>query len=295
MKLKGNSGLNLKMTGIVSAVIFGILFIIRMYHTFALIDGASGFFTAHNFTVAVMYALFGAGIILPVVLCYICKDLPSGDMKKKPSFIYVAATLLFALTLLYDAIVNIRTVLAFGGGILGAKEALGGNIGVISTVFGILGAVAMMLSVFVYMKKGTLTGKLSIPMLFPVIWAFLNTLEFFSVTVSYVKVSQLLFTIFYSAFLMVFLFENARVTTGVGRKDSVWFFYATGIITAAFSLTTGLPVFIAGFIAPDKVTSYCPFELYLLSGGIYALASMLVRARTEEPKDEISENVTETE
>lgn len=294
MKLKGNSGINLRTAGIISAVIFGLLFILRLYHTFALIDGNTGFFTGHNFTVPVMYALFGISVIAVLVLCYICKDLPMGEVKKKTSFLYVAASFLFAFTLLYDGFMNVRTVIDYGAGFSAAKEALGGNIGLISTVFSVLGAVAIILSVIVYIKNGTLTGKLSIPMLFPVIWAFLETLGFFSITVSYVKVSQLLFTIFYCAFLMVFLFENARVVTGIGRKDALWFFYATGIITAGFTLVSGVPMFIASIIAPEKIVSYCPFELYALSGGIYALASMLIRA-PEGTETDNSESVTETE
>lgn len=294
MKLKGNSKTGLKMIAVISAVIFGLLFIVRLYQTFSLTDGATGFFTEHNFTVPVMYALLGIGVFEAIVLCYICKDIPMGGVKKKPSFLYIAAAFFFAVTLLYEGFINVRTVISYGGGFAGAKEALDGNIGVISTVFAILGGISVILSVFMYLKNGNNMAKLSIPMLFPVIWAFLKTLGFFSITVSYVKVSQLLLTIFYCAFLMVFLFENARVTTGIGRKDALWFFYATGIITAGLTLVSGVPAFLASIFTPDNTVVYCPFELYALSGGIYALSSMLIRAK-ESDDSEIIEVVTETE
>ena len=131
-------------------------------------------------------------------------------------------------------------------------------------------------------------------MLFPVIWAFAETLEFFSVTVSYLKVSQLFFAIFSAAFLMVFLFENARVLTGIGRKSSVWFFFATGIIAAGLCLCTGIPALLVAVAAPEKAVSYCPFELYTIGGGLYALASVFTRAEEKESA-QITQNVTETE
>lgn len=285
MKLKGNSKAGLKLTAVFSAAAFGLLFIIRLYHTFALTDGATGFFTVHNFTVPVMYALLGIGVIGAVALCYICKDLPSGEVKSKTSVLYVAASFFFALTLIYDGYKNVRKVISYGGGLSAAKEALDGNIGVISTVFAFLGALSIILSVIVYLRDGRKMNILSIPMLFPVIWAFLETLSFFSITVSYVKVSQLLFSIFYCAFLMVFLFENARVLTGVGRRDSLWFFYATGIITAGLTLASGVPSMLSDIFTPGNVVTYCPFELYALSGGIYALASMLIRAKEIDGND----------
>lgn len=294
MKIKGNTGIALKAVAIVSAVLFGLLFILRLYQTFMLTDGTTGFFTEHNFTVPVMYALFGLSITAALALSYVCRDLPAGEVKKKPSALYIAAAFFFAITLFYDGFKNVFTVIDYAGGFSAAKEALGGNIGVISTVFAFLGAFSVIISVFIYLKNGRLMNKLSIPMLFPVVWAFLETLSFFSITVSYVKVSQLLFSIFYCAFLMVFLFENARVVTGIGRKDSLWFFYASGIITAGLALASGVPSFLAGIFVPENIVSYCPFELYALSGGIYAVASMLIRAH-ESDDAENTEIVTEIE
>ncbi|MBR3767410.1 MAG: hypothetical protein IKL10_04110 [Clostridia bacterium] len=294
MKIKGKSGISLKTVGIISAVLFGLLFVIRLYHTFALTDSATGFFTENNFTVILMYILAVGSVIAVCIFSYICSDLPSGDMKKKPSLFYTAAGFLFALTLLYDGIKNILIIVGTKGSFNIIKEAVGGNIGLLSTVFALFGAFTVFAATVIYVKSGTLTGKLKIPMLFPVIWAFLETLGFFSVTVSYVKVSQLLLSIFFTAFLMVFLFENARVTTGVGRQDALWFFYASGIITAGLALSSGVPLFLANLFAPEKLISYTPFELYTLGGGIYALASMLVRAGVKEKTEE--ENiVTENE
>ena len=292
MKGKGSALLSLKTVKLASAVLFGLLLIVRMYQTFALTDGETGFFTKNNITVPLMFLLSAGAAVVICIFCYLIKDFPSGDVKKRKSPLYAAAGLLFAATLLAEGISSVKTIMSAGGGLASMKEAAGGNIGLIGTVFSLLGAVALVLSVFAYMKTGTLTGKLKIPMLFPVLWAFAETLGFFSVTVSYIKISQLFLAIYSAAFLMLFLFENARVTTGIGRKSALWFYYATGIIAAGLCFATGIPSLLATVFKPELVAEYCPFELYTLGGGLYALASLFVRA---EETAVITETLTETE
>lgn len=292
MKTKGSSLLSLKTVKTASAVLFGMLLIVRIYQTFFLTDGETGFFTENNITVPLMFILSAGSAAVICILCYLIKDFPSGDIKKRVSPLYAAAGLFFAFTLLYEGFKSVKLMLSAGGGFSVMKEAVGGNVGLIGVVFSLLGAVAVLFSVFFCLKTGTLTGKLKIPMLFPVLWAFAKTLGFFSVTVSYIKISQLFLAIYSAAFLMLFLFENARVTTGIGRKSALWFYYATAIITAGFCFATGIPSLLAAVFAPEKLVSYCPFELYTLGGGLYALASVFVRA---EETAEITETVTETE
>ncbi len=292
MKVKGNALLSLKTVKLTSAVLFGLLLIVRIYQTFALTDGETGFFTKNNITVPLMFVLSAGAAAVICILCYLIKDFPSGDVKKRTSPLYVVSGLFFAFTLLYEGLKSVKLMLSAGGRFSLMKEAVGGNVGLIGTVFSLLGAGAILLSVFSYMKTGTLTGKLKIPMLFPVLWAFSETLGFFSVTVSYIKIAQLFLAIYSAAFLMLFLFENARVTTGIGRKSALWFYYATGIIAAGFCFATGIPSLLATIFNPELVVSYCPFELYTLGGGLYALASLFVRG---EETAEITDTVTETE
>ena len=107
--------------------------------------------------------------------------------------------------------------------------------------------------------------------------------------------SQLFLAIFASAFLMIFLFENARVVTGTGRKDAVWFYFASGIIAAGLCFSAGLPSFVAAIVSPEKIVSYAPFELYTLGGGLYALASLFMRDEEKEAVSENTDTVTEIE
>ncbi len=286
MKIKGNSDVAAKKAGLISFALFFVLFAIRLYQSFALTDGKTGFFTQTDFTVTLMYILFAAAIIVTSALFYVAKGLPEGDIKKKPSLTFVAASVLFAFSLVWDGIKGLGTFMFVTDGFEAQKEAVGGNAGLVSIVFAFLGGLSILLSLAVYLKTGSLTGKMKLPMLFPVIWAFVECLSFFSITISYVKVGQLLLSIFSVAFLMVFLFENARVLTGLGRKEALWFFFATGFISAGLSLASGVPSLLVSVFAPEKAVEYCPFELYSIAGGLYALASVL--SRDEQTADEAS-------
>ena len=139
---------------------------------------------------------------------------------------------------------------------------------------------------------------LKLPMLFPVIWAFCEVLGFFSVPVSYIKIPQLLLTIFSAVFLMIFLFENARVVSGIGKKDALWFFFASGIIAAGLGLCCSIPSLIVSVIKPENTVSYCPFEPYQLGGAVYALAVIAARSKkakkddgTEQPVSTVTETL----
>ena len=185
MKLKGNSGITLEKIKISSAALFLVLIAVRFYQSFFLTDAQTGFFTKNNLTVPFMFVLAVGTVIAVCILCYISNNLPMGDIRSRPNVLYLISGSFFAFTLLYDGINGIRLMLD-GSYISFAfmKEAVGGNLGLIAIVFAVLGAIAILLSLLIHLKTGSLTGKLRIPMLFPVIWAFARTLEFFSVTVS---------------------------------------------------------------------------------------------------------------
>lgn len=289
MKVKGNTGLALKTIGLISAVTGAALLILRLYQALSLTDGATGFFTDGNFTVALFYVLFGAAVIIPLVLCYICSDMPSGELKKKPSFLYIFSVIFFSASLLIEGVKKAQLFFGSAGADFASKkEAVGGNIGFCVMIFSLLSVISLLLSLALYVKDGTVTGKLKIPMLFPVIWAFMRTLSFFSVTVSYLKVAGLLLTIFAFAFTMVFLFENARMLTGIGRKTSVWFFFASGFIAAALCFSAGIPALAVHFFSPENEVAYCPYDLSVITAGLYALTSVLSRIGVKENAAEIT-------
>lgn len=286
-----NKGISLKNICFVSWGLGVLLTILRIYQALTITDGSTGFFTESNISVPVMYIVMAAAVLIPLILTYICPDKPSGDIRKKPSFIYIFSVIFFAASLVIEGVKKVMLFLGTDGRFELKKEAVGGNIGFLLMIFSILAAISLLLSLIVYIKNGTLTGKLKIPMLFPAIWAFLKTLGFFSVTVSYVKVVSLLLTIFAFAFLMVFLFQSARVSTGIGRKDAVWLFFATGLISATLCFSAGIPTLTAHFFVPEKEVLYCPYDLNLITAGLYAVASVISHFGVKEKTSVLAQDI----
>lgn len=297
MKLKGKTALGMKAVAIISAAAYALLLIVRIYQSLMLTDGATGFFTGDNITVPLMYILFIGSVVAVCALCYVCSKLPSGEMSGKSSIFFIFAGVFFSFTLLYSAIPGLNTIRQ-AGSIVAAKAQLGGNLGILSVVFALISAVVILVSSFMANKGKKAEDILKLPMLFPVIWAFCEVLGFFSVPVSYIKIPQLLLTIFSAVFLMIFLFENARVVSGIGKKDALWFFFASGIIAAGLGLCCSIPSLIVSVIKPENTVSYCPFEPYQLGGAVYALAVIAARSKkakkddgTEQPVSTVTETL----
>lgn len=306
--LKGKTGFSLKLIALISAVLFGALAAVRIYQTFFNIDGTTGYFINSNFTVLHMYLPLIGGLLV-CALCYISGDMARGKTVGKASFIGAATGILFGLSVVYEGAVSlfdgIRAVpmhIIPGESVSFSviTEAFGGKIEFFATVCAILGGIVILAEGVISASGREIPSFMKLPMLIPVLWAFLETLTFFSVTVSYLEVSQLFFEIFSRAFLMVFLFEHARMVSGIGKKDSSWFFFASGILAAGFLFMAGVPYFLASLFATDKIVSYCPFEFYVIAGGLYAVATVIKRSGREEEESEIpvmplnTEDVTET-
>lgn len=286
MKLKGKTALGMRAVGIAAAAVYAVLLAVRIYQSLMLTDGATGFFSGDSFTVPLMYILSAVSVVGVCAAMYISSGVPSGEIKGKLTLPVIAAGAFFAFSLAAAALPGLNTIREVGS-IADAKTLLGGATGVLSVFFALISAVVILVSSLLAGKGEKAAAVLKIPMLFPVIWAFCETLGYFSVPVSYIKIPQLLLTIFSSVFLMIFLFENARVVSGIGKKEALWFFFASGIIAAGLGLCSSVPALVTSLAKPENAVSYCPFELSQLGGAVYALVITVARAfGTEKGSDE---------
>lgn len=289
-KTTEKSKFNLAKAGIISAVIFAVLFALRLYQLIAITDPVTGFFTDHkNITIIPMYVIAILSVIAVAVMCYKSSDKPLGLRYEGKDYFHAATSLFFAIATAIDSYQRFREIAELKrmtGSISSALVILGGYTKIIIPV-----AAALSAFVFIADFASAAAGKnymknLKIPMLFPVIWAFFLTVSYFTITASYIKVAQLMFTIFADAFLILFLFEYARMNSGIGRQESVWAFYATGIITVGLTLISTVPTLFFELFAPEKVVVHCPFRLYSLAAMLFAVSAMINVARGGKEKAE---------
>lgn len=303
LKLKGKTGFSLKKIAVTATVIYALLTVLRIYQTFFTIDGATGFFNAGDITAIPMYILSIGSVLLVCAFCFVSGDCKRGEINKKGNILYGISAVLLALMMfisggkgIFDAF-GADSVYSFtfiiNGGFNAVKEAFGGVIGLLSVVFSFLGGIVVLTDGIFSALGKELPSFMKLPMLLPVAWAFSETLALFSITVNYVRVSQMLLHIFALVFTMVFLFENARLSSDIGKKDSLWFFYASGIVSAGLSFSSCIPYLLASVFAPEKIVSDCPFDLFVIACGIFAVAAMIRRSGAE-ADEEAAVSVSET-
>lgn len=289
MKIKGSAGVSLKNISLISAAVFLLLTVLRIYQSFAITEAGTGFFSSNNFTVPVMYALAIIGVAAVLPVCFVSGDLDSRDINRKASVPAGIASFIMAIALVFDGFSRLDSIQSLPPeNAEGVKSIFGSGAGTAGVVFAFAGALVLVVHGFFILTGKSLPSFMKIPMLFPVLWAFTNTLSFFSITVSYVKVVQLLLSIFTAVFLMLFIFENARISSDVGKKDALWFFYATGIITAGLGAASCIPAILIYLIAPEKECIYAPFSFTAIAGVLYTLTQLFYRSGSKITEESFS-------
>ncbi len=292
MKLKGSlEKFDIKKLSVVSLALLVLMLALRFWQLSALTDPATGFFTNHShLTVPLFYVLSIGAVLAIVALAYLASGAGTGRTEHKQDFVLAAASVLFAVPLAMEGVKGIREVLTYVKSFYSFKDAvsaLGGYIYIVAPIFALLSAAAMLLNGVSFATGKPLIRKLKLLILCPTLWAFFLTISYFKITVSYVKVSQLMLTIFADAFLMIFLFEYARLISGIGIKESVHSFYGAGFAAVFLLLATELPNLFFTLFAKDKLVVHCDFGLYNLLGAFFVIAALLyaIKNRQEEPAE----------
>lgn len=292
MKLKGSlEKFDIKKLSLVALLLFVLTLALRFWQLFALTDPATGFFTNHShFTVPLFYVLAIGSVLAIVALAYLASGTGSGKTEHRKDYLLASCSVLFAVPLALEGVNGLRSLVSYMGSYYGFAEAIkamGGYIYLAAPVFALLSALTMILNGVSFATGAPLIRRLKILLLCPALWAFFLTISYFKITVSYVKVSQLMLTIFADAFLMIFLFEYARFISGIGIRDSIHAFYGSGLAAALLLLATELPNLFFTLFAKEKLVVHCGFGLYNLLGAFFVIAALLyaIRNRQEEPAE----------
>ena len=299
MKLKGSlAKFGVGKLALTTGVLFIVMLALRFYQLTALTDPATGFFTDHtNPTVILFYILAIGSVIAFCALAYLSEGAGNASSPGGRHIPLGVASMLFAVPLVMEGIDGVRQILEYKNAYYSFKDAisaLGGYIYLVAPVFALLSAAAMLLNGYSFLTGNGLIGRLKILLLTPALWAFFLTISYFKITMSYLKVSQLMLTIFADAFLMIFLFEYARLISGIGIKESAHAFYGTGFAAAFLLLATELPNLFFTLLDKEKLVVHCEFRLYNLLAALFVVAALLYAARSggqtaEQPAAEIPE------
>ena len=245
MKLKGSSEKIIPSHILISSGIAFVLFLVlRFYQLVKITDSETGFFTnKSDITVALFYVIAIGLVFGTLILSFLSKNIRPVSHGQK-NILCAVTSLAFAGSLVWSAVESISELMAsfseyfasFGSFI---KEK--GILSAASPVLAILSALVFIVNAFCLLSGSSLISKMKLSLLIPVLWSFTQTISFFSITASYLKVGQLLITIFGNVFFMLFLFEYARQTADISAESSAFLFFATAVISAFLLLSAGVP------------------------------------------------------
>ena len=302
MKLKGSSEKIIPSHIFLSSGIAFVLFLIlRFYQLTKITDSETGFFTnKSDITVILFYVLAIAVVFGILILSFLSKNIQTVKHGQKNTLCAVTS-LAFAVSLVWSAVEGISALMDsyseyFASFASFIKEK--GIITAVSPVLAMLSALVFIINAFCLFSGSSFISKMKLSLLIPVLWSFSQTIGFFSITASYLKVGQLLITIFGNVFFMLFLFEYARQTAGVAAEASAFLFFATAIISAFLLLSAAVPNLIFTLFLDGKyVVEASPSYTYSVFAGLFAISSAfsLIKQKNIVPVAEFSDTQTDTQ
>ncbi len=277
----------------IGCIIFVVAAIIaiplRILQFFTVMEGGTGFYSETNWSV---YLLFGvvAAAVLSLVVFGLSKRKKleySLETVKRPglsSLALVAAgsTVISAYNCIIEFMTKETVIMSTASSVDGAKAIL-----MLEGVFALLSA-AYFISLWLTYLKGTSNGsKIRLLALAPVIWSIFRIVARFMRTISYIRVSELLFEMLMIAFLILFFMAFAQANTGIAAENVEWKIGAYGLSAALFALICFVPriiVMISGnthLFYAESTVEFCD-----LGVALFIIGTVLTRVTDKLPESE---------
>lgn len=283
---------------IIMAIAAVIALPIRTMQFFTVLEGESGFYREADWSVYLLYGVLALSIVAILVYgIFSRKRLDySLEVSKRPGMGVVSMAA--AMGVLLDAafcITSAMKIEEISSGLSTANyvEGMTQGDGVILTaeaVFAVFTSIYLVVLGFSYLSGKTNGSEYRLISLAPVIWSIFRLVYRFKRTISFVRVSDLLFEMIMICFMIMFFFAFAQVNSRVGGKGNEWKIAAYGIPAALLALVCFIPRFIvtitgnAQLLYSYSAAEYCDFgvALFIISAVLTRVTDKLPEAKNEE-------------
>lgn len=283
---------------IIMAIAAVVALPIRTMQFFTVLEGESGFYREADWSVYLLYGVLALSIVAILVYgIFSRKRLDySLEVSKRPGMGMVSMAA--ALGVLLDAafcITSAMKIEEISSGLSTANyvEGMTQGDGVILTaeaVFAVFTSIYLVVLGFSYLSGKTNGSEYRLISLAPVIWSIFRLVYRFKRTISFVRVSDLLFEMIMICFMIMFFFAFAQVNSRVGGKGNEWKIAAYGIPAALLALVCFIPRFIvtitgnAQLLYSYSAAEYCDFgvALFIISAVLTRVTDKLPEAKNEE-------------
>ncbi len=280
----------------VLAMLVGLLVLLplRISQIFNNTDIATGFFLERNAGVYVFYIVAVLTVLVVAVLCFVCGQLPTHEVRQEKRFGLgigsMALAAAFGIHALNDLSVMVQQSKAAG---LSVYEFCVGNGTVRSFFEAVLGCVTMV--ALALLAVACVTGKTkwlrfpAVLFLAAPLWGTLRVIFYFTHTISYLVLAELFCELYATIFLMLFLFSIARFFTETGSEGGTWVVLSTGLLSALFCMLASAPRLISSVAGNGTVDGFGVNPIFVMGTvfSAFAVASVLTNgvAAKEENKE----------
>ena len=277
----------------IGCIIFAVAAIIalplRVFQSFTLIEGSTGFYTADNWSISVLYAVLISAVLAILVFGIIKRKKLDFSLEtvKRPGLAWLS--LIAACGIMLDAYKCFTEIMAVNETLL-----LSGNtdsdasklILAAEGIFAVLSSIYFIMLWLTYLKGKTNGSEIRLLALAPVIWNIFRLVVRFMRTISYIRVSELLFEMIAIAFMILFFNAFAQVNTGLGEKDGEWRIGAYGLPAALMTLICFIPRLILTVSGnADLLYSQSTLQFCDLGTSLFIIAAVLTRVTDKLPED----------
>lgn len=278
---------------------------LRIYqYVGGVLEPVTGFFTKNDFSVYALYGVIIISAIAVYALGFINRKKLSYEVSAQKNPVLGAASALVALAAIIDA--------SFSIDIMGAIQTVTSDMPAdaperataYTTAYIIIAqaAISLLAAMFFavlcinsFMGK-TIASELRLLSLAPVLWTMLRMGSRLTRTISFTRVSELLFEMFMLAFMICFFMNFAQCNSKVNDKDCAWKVAAFGLPAALLGLICFVPRVILSVAGKgDAVYAGSVIEFSDVAVALFVIAAVITNLTDKIPETEESAEATSAE
>lgn len=240
-----------------------VLFPLRIYQYFKILEPETGFYSHHDFSVYLLYVIFAFAVLFSFIITVINKK---SLKNKKINLSPITGAVVFGLAgigFLADVAAKVTKFFdiyngySFNAGV-SINEYLsqkGGTFLLLESVLALISATYFFSLAGGSASRKDIAPSLKIIALSAPLWSISRLLIRFKTTISFINVSDLFVELFAIVFTMLFLLYFAQTMSQVDKGATYWKMYAYGIPASVFSLTCFVPRLVVSVMGNGNLIS----------------------------------------
>ncbi|MBR5561605.1 MAG: hypothetical protein IKW12_00475 [Clostridia bacterium] len=260
---------------------------LRTIQFFTVLEGGTGFYSETDWSVYLLFGVLAVSIIAFLVFGFTKRKTLEYSLEttKRPGL--SSLSLIAACGLALDAFSCLMKYSTVEPSATAMDSPVNASqlILMIEAVFALLSAIYFILLWLTYLNGKSNASKIRLLALAPVIWSILRIVIRFMRTISYIRVSDLLFEMIMIAFLILFFMALAQANTGISAEKVEWKLGAYGLPAALLALICFVPrliVMISGnshLFYSESTVEFCD-----LGVALFIIGTVLTRVTDRIPE-----------